>query len=1721
LLVRLTNNPVPNPCTPPTFNLLVTWKGVTVINTNLSSFSPYNGRLVLAGRCGGNNQNVHADNIALFTKPVTSVFLGSINGLLNGFTFTLNDNTTPPANSTFNSVVQVLLDATNNVTGSTVVNYTAPNAVGTYTQVARFAPGSTHTAQVCWKDSNNNTNSTALSFVVPQWILFPTNFALPLSAIDTSKPGMRVKSHQALQNNPNQIWWTDEQLMGRRGPTVQGGGTLPSESDGIQTYQVWDGAMDFVNQNAVNPARGFFNLTPGGDNALDLFGLGSGTPYPQDVRFDYYQNSALEFFGYIYFPTSGVYNMTIGSDDSFQLSVSQHPNDRMGQVLWQFIGSRVPTAASPPVFNDIRPVVVDQAGAYPIRFVWENGGGGAASEWYVLPPFGSAAIPNFNAYLVNDTNNSASTVLLYRAANGTVPLGPYVKTADPTRGNPDAVFYTPIVVEVSDGTGSKTLNDASIAISTDGIAVPLTKTRTGTVVKAAQSSAPNWSGGAHTNVLTFSDNLGTNYSYTWTFTVLGGASGVAVVDTTNAPVALPASLALPLSSVTSPGFRIKSYQSANENPTHTSYYEEQFEGLHGTNVADQSGATAGMFSFADGITPPSGPGVLDMRLSFQGSGVGTANNGGAGKFAYDLFGPSDTTIFGVGYYANFPPRDNYRLSGNSRCENSSLQVGAWLYFPAAGTYIMHFNSDDGLKVTVPYGSLFNKMGIVLVEANVGRGMVNAGGVETGGSYAKFTIPAPGAYPFRILWFNAGTDGGLEWSIFQQLSDGTVHRVAINDNNIAGSIKAFQTTTSGDVFGPYISYMNPVFNAQDLAGWQPIVVDVTDGPGLKTLNTGTVVLTVDGSVRTFSMTTPSAGVHHIVQNLGGVNWVSGTHTNILTFSDNAGGTYSNYWTASVPTQLQPFTAVPVPLTNRVDISAVDTSQRGFRVKSYQTTAGTGNSIPSSEEQFLGLKGPNIAIQTGTNGPGYFVWTNAVDFAANNGVNDQNNEHRYNSLFSNFGIVQNGPVNESNNCSLIIAGWVVFPKAGYYCMTVNSDDGFKVTSPYGSNPFSQAGQLLGQVAGTRGGNNGYNANPFALGGSVSPCLFSIPAAGAYPIRLVWFNGGGGISLEWTMFQYFTNDDVGRVIVGDQMAPGAYPVYQTLLVDEPYVLGVFPTPAPGLVGPELTLTPGMGPTNVAGGVQNLSIQLQDGFVRTVNTNTITLTFNGISQPISITSNGAGTTTVVRDANALPWWPSGNYGQLILSFQDNNGTTISESWNLFTGFWGTLNNALSLSQINTNEPGFAVRLYQLDALATSGTTTIPNRVHVAEQILAGLWGPNVAVLTTNNDGKFYDLIGTGKSNGVVNLNIITKGENGDFRSTGGFLEKLLQGIPGAVTATVNSDQYNDIAAEILSYVEFPTNGNYILGVSSDDGFRLTRGFNAPTNIGTLVVNSPAGVAGPKATVQNTFLSSYSLTNPVTGNLVRPSGISFSQGSTTNGEGCVITDPPGTLVGKIALMYRSGFCSYVQQVSNAVAAGAIGVVFIQNRTNTEGPFPQEPGVNPPTMPIPAVQIMQADGNALGAILATNGIVNVTLTPMQYLINPPAGTAGPLGQADQGKGASDIVFPVVVQQAGVYPLRLMWWTGGGDGNVEFFSVTGTNRTLINDLTATNGPSLTGTGLRAFFPKMNISISLSGGNVTLTYDGILQSAPVVTGPYTDVLSATSPYTVPANQPLQFYRTRFPN
>ena len=95
-------------------------------------------------------------------------------------------------------------------------------------------------------------------------------------------------------------------------------------------------------------------------------------------------------------------------------------------------------------------------------------------------------------------------------------------------------------------------------------------------------------------------------------------------------------------------------------------------------------------------------------------------------------------------------------------------------------------------------------------------------------------------------------------------------------------------------------------------------------------------------------------------------------------------------------------------------------------------------------------------------------------------------------------------------------------------------------------------------------------------------------------------------------------------------------------------------------------------------------------------------------------------------------------------------------------------------------------------------------------------------------------------------------------------------------------------------------------------------------------------------------------------------------------------------------------------------------------------------------------------------------------------------------------------QPGIYPLRLVYNNGGSAGfSCEWYSIAASgNRTLVND---TVPGALKAYQAVTVVSPPSLSIAHVGANVVLTYQGTLQSATGVKGPYANVTGATSPYT----------------
>jgi hypothetical protein len=99
---------------------------------------------------------------------------------------------------------------------------------------------------------------------------------------------------------------------------------------------------------------------------------------------------------------------------------------------------------------------------------------------------------------------------------------------------------------------------------------------------------------------------------------------------------------------------------------------------------------------------------------------------------------------------------------------------------------------------------------------------------------------------------------------------------------------------------------------------------------------------------------------------------------------------------------------------------------------------------------------------------------------------------------------------------------------------------------------------------------------------------------------------------------------------------------------------------------------------------------------------------------------------------------------------------------------------------------------------------------------------------------------------------------------------------------------------------------------------------------------------------------------------------------------------------------------------------------------------------------------------------------------------------------------------------------GGEGDyIVFKDVSGDRFTLTGTPTNVRAPIngievVIGGGVEIPAPAGAISsVALSGGNVVIEYTGTLKSASSVTGPYSAVAGASSPYSVAPNKAAEFY------
>ncbi|MFQ5416633.1 MAG: M36 family metallopeptidase, partial [Myxococcota bacterium] len=128
------------------------------------------------------------------------------------------------------------------------------------------------------------------------------------------------------------------------------------------------------------------------------------------------------------------------------------------------------------------------------------------------------------------------------------------------------------------------------------------------------------------------------------------------------------------------------------------------------------------------------------------------------------------------------------------------------------------------------------------------------------------------------------------------------------------------------------------------------------------------------------------------------------------------------------------------------------------------------------------------------------------------------------------------------------------------------------------------------------------------------------------------------------------------------------------------------------------------------------------------------------------------------------------------------------------------------------------------------------------------------------------------------------------------------------------------------------------------------------LDVSSPPAIAGTYPVGKALF--GYGTTG-LAGTVVQALDPADGAGPSTT-DGCSMFTNPGAISGNIAIIDR-GVCTFVTKVSNAQAAGAIGVIIVNNAGNT---LVDMAGVDP-LITIPSVFVTQSDGGAIEAQLGS------------------------------------------------------------------------------------------------------------------------------------------------------------
>ncbi len=411
--------------------------------------------------------------------------IGAPSGTPLGFSFTLNDVGSSVLNT---NTLQISLNGTNVVasaltkTGTTAtVTYRLPNPP--------FAPGSTQYTTISIKDQHGNPFSADGSFVVEQFGILTADMALPAASVNTNNSGFKILTFQvdnAATGNGVQV--AEDILAGVYGTNVAdftAAGGVDSKG-----YFTWPGTINFnIDQTLTN---GYFPSE-------------ANSPFPgipgNTVNVGNTTHFACDLYAALKFTTPGLYTMAVASDDDFGTFTGPNPYDYFGaQLLGEFNAS-----GGRGVAESAFQFYVQQPGFYGFRTVYEQGGGGAVLQWYMINPDGTRV-------LLNDTNSALKAYQWLPTITAA-----YVKSVTPAAHATGTDPGGAIMAVIVDGANAVSTN--TVGLKLDGTTVPAQVTKASGVTTVLYTPSPILAPlSVHQATVAFKDGAN-QVSEPWPFTV--------------------------------------------------------------------------------------------------------------------------------------------------------------------------------------------------------------------------------------------------------------------------------------------------------------------------------------------------------------------------------------------------------------------------------------------------------------------------------------------------------------------------------------------------------------------------------------------------------------------------------------------------------------------------------------------------------------------------------------------------------------------------------------------------------------------------------------------------------------------------------------------------------------------------------------------------------------------------------------------------------------------------------------------------------------------------------------------------------------------------------------------------------------------------------------------------------------------------------------------------